>query len=560
VAVTRHSVLIGYTGGKPYLQLVDVDVARTVSLATPLDSRDYAVDSAYVRDDYVVLRSGTDFAAAVPSDLRSGATRLGAAWSVVPAADPGLVWLWQPARRYHEKPSTCVLVDGTGGERDRFELPAGYRLEGDTDHGLVVRDDLGFGLWDRGSEWFARAQSGRAVFVHRDGLILVSSDDGLSVWDLAADDVRPLEPPDGVERPFFVDAAPSSTLIAWKSDRHRAEHDSDVVIADLAGPAVVAVVPVELPFLGSLCWSHDARWLYASFWEDPIVRCFSADASVIEDVHFAKRVGNLLCDLGSVPAPLTTKRLLIDYDGAAAGRLAPTSSEKSLRTAVAAVLRDELGPSVTTAIMNVTRPGVRLVANDSGRSQIGGMPRLPSAVAWPRRDGTPLSLLAQVDLGEVRRAWRTSPFPTSGSLAFFYGPMNNAGLITDDAVVLHLWDGSEETADDEHARVFDAVAVRPQLILTLPAELDEAIGEDVAEAARNLFAEMFANTSGASHQMGGHASWIQGGAPGELLLQVDCDSEAGMEWGDGGRVYFLLPQAQLDAGSFDRATAIEECY
>ena len=149
---THESLLVGYTGGKPYLQLIDVDATRVVSLATPLDGRDYTVDHAYARDGYVVLHSGTDLAVSVPSDLRSGAPRLGFGWSVVPAVDPAFVWLWQPERnrdssvdarcRRHVSLSTALVwsagLPGSAatvcgipkGEQRHDEQHALHRLDG----------------------------------------------------------------------------------------------------------------------------------------------------------------------------------------------------------------------------------------------------------------------------------------------------------------------------------------------------------------------------------------------------------------------------------------------
>jgi uncharacterized protein YwqG len=39
-----------------------------------------------------------------------------------------------------------------------------------------------------------------------------------------------------------------------------------------------------------------------------------------------------------------------------------------------------------------------------------------------------------------------------------------------------------------------------------------------------------------------------------LLAQVDNDSRSGMEWGDTGRLYWMIRRDDLAAGRFDRTT------
>ena len=561
---TRRSFLVAHTGGKPRLQIVDLDGARTVPLATPLDRDAGAVKHAHLRDGYVAIHAESSIG--VSTDLQSGARRLGSGWFMVRAADPALVWRWE-APPSEDAPSTCVLVDGTGEARARYLLNGGYRLRGDTAVGPVVdavagihsRDAARVGLWDVDAGTVVTERAGWFIGAHPQGSVLLSRENVLEVWDVTRDHVAAVDLPDGVESPQFPSFAPTSTLVAWPSGRYARGRPVRVVIADMATASVVAVVPVDVPYLGSLCWSHDARWLYASFREAPIVRCFSADGSEVNDVRFQRAVGNLECDLGPAVAPLTAKRIVVTFEGAESGRLPRTASEKMLHTATASALRDELGRFVTKRVMDLARPAVRLVADDVGRSQIGGPPRLPVGTEWPSHDGRPLSLLAQIDLADVRRAWRGSPYPSTGSLAFFYGPLDQDSF-AEHAVVIHVEGHAVETEPPSQTPSFTAVPVRPELMITLPTDVDERIGDhNGSAAARNLFAELFGIAGGPWHQMGGHPGWIQGGQPGELVLQVDCDIEAGMEWGDGGRVFFLLDGAELATQNFLAVTAVEEC-
>ena len=47
----------------------------------------------------------------------------------------------------------------------------------------------------------------------------------------------------------------------------------------------------------------------------------------------------------------------------------------------------------------------------------------------------------------------------------------------------------------------------------------------------------------------------------KLLLQIDSDEKRlGWMWGDAGRVYFWARQQEIEAGDFDGAWAILQCY
>ena len=54
---------------------------------------------------------------------------------------------------------------------------------------------------------------------------------------------------------------------------------------------------------------------------------------------------------------------------------------------------------------------------------------------------------------------------------------------------------------------------------------------------------------------------LRDGTDWRLLLQLDSDEDApGWMWGDCGRLYFWLPEAELRAGRFDRTWLNLECY
>ena len=112
------------------------------------------------------------------------------------------------------------------------------------------------------------------------------------------------------------------------------------------------------------------------------------------------------------------------------------------------------------------------------------------------------------------------------------------------------------------------------------------VGEEEFEA----YLEML-ESSGTLHRIGGHADLIQnpielqaqlvsngiycgdgdayesaeairlasGAADWILLLQLDSEEEAGMMWGDMGRLYFLIHKKDLANGNFDKVWTILQC-
>ena len=63
-------------------------------------------------------------------------------------------------------------------------------------------------------------------------------------------------------------------------------------------------------------------------------------------------------------------------------------------------------------------------------SWFGGAPRI-GAIPWPRKKGTPLHFLAQIDFAEVAAAACNTTLPTAGSLAFFVGEGGTVVFVPD---------------------------------------------------------------------------------------------------------------------------------
>lgn len=248
-----------------------------------------------------------------------------------------------------------------------------------------------------------------------------------------------------------------------------------------------------------------------------------------------------------------------------------------------------------------SRPCLRLVPGGGGLSRLGG----PASTgdAWPRHDGRPLSLIAQLDLAEMRAAGSPDWLPAEGRLLFFYElELSTWGFDPTDAgsaLVRHetaMVDEAAEPDDLPQDRRFDAYPITFVSDVSLPSE--ERLEIDwkalsVQEQGELEAAVEALTPAEPAHQIGGYPLPVQGDGmelecqlvtngvyagnpsgytksnidasrPGaadwRLLLQLDTDDAAGMMWGDTGRLYFWIREQDARAGEFSRTWTILQCY
>jgi hypothetical protein len=131
-------------------------------------------------------------------------------------------------------------------------------------------------------------------------------------------------------------------------------------------------------------------------------------------------------------------------------------------------------------LLELALPSIRLLPG-TGRSHLGGTAELPLETEWPDRNGSPLSLIAQLFLDELVLHDHEGLLPRSGSLVFFYDaeeqplgfdPADRWGF----AVVFVPPDAATE--DRSSGEVFPRLQLAARAELTLPPdptelELDE---------------------------------------------------------------------------------------
>ena len=250
-----------------------------------------------------------------------------------------------------------------------------------------------------------------------------------------------------------------------------------------------------------------------------------------------------------------------------------------------------LAPLQASSVRLKTRP-VDEAQIAVGASKLGGWPDRPAGTAWPSWQGAPLGFIAQIHLDELRANPAAQALPETGWLYFFYDGRQQAfgDQPTDRGAwqVLYQPAGAlqrqaapaglpAESRYKPCAVVDDAVEhMLPQDPRVLAPALDWT--PDEQHKYEDFIYSRVADRGTPRHRLLGHAEelqndlhlqcqllahgikdeqdpraaeWAAGALNWQLLLQVDSDDTAGMQWGNSGRLYFCIEQAALQARRFD---------
>ena len=213
-----------------------------------------------------------------------------------------------------------------------------------------------------------------------------------------------------------------------------------------------------------------------------------------------------------------------------------------------------------------------------------------------------MSFIAQVDLAQVSPFDIESRLPSEGLLSFFYAAVTQEAWGFDpadygSAVVLYtpanvltryLESPSDLTADG----LFTPLALRPKLEISFaPWESFDVDQLGMSREEESAYAELLEQEDEVIHRLLGHPNPVQGDMQLEcqlvtnglycgdssgyqdpragdlragasdwrLLLQIDSEEEAGMMWGDVGRLYYWIRDADLAAREWDLSWLILQC-
>ncbi|HEY7153494.1 MAG TPA: YwqG family protein [Gemmataceae bacterium] len=280
--------------------------------------------------------------------------------------------------------------------------------------------------------------------------------------------------------------------------------------------------------------------------------------------------------------------------------------DKRVADVIRAVGRETDAPQeVVEAVVRGALPSIRLITQFSkegeaprlGGCRIGGLPDLPAGVNWPRlsaalkcapsapqREDEPLWFLMQVNLAEVAATDVATLLPKAGMLYFFFHwHAADEPEAPDTGLVLFHKGGElplrrvEAPTDMHSAAHFRGVNLMPHLEWTVPPLCDYTnchLGFWDNLDYRVTEIQGFDDGWGPApvHRMLGHPEFLQSNRLAErevLLLQVssDCPSgisgvgpypETGMMWGDVGRIYYIISEADLKTQHFGNVLAVLE--
>lgn len=219
-------------------------------------------------------------------------------------------------------------------------------------------------------------------------------------------------------------------------------------------------------------------------------------------------------------------------------------------------------------VLGLARPAVNVVAKRTaeakiplGASKFGGGPDLPPGANWPGYRGAPLSFLAQINLAELAPSPACHELPASGMLSVFchYDPDGgNDDFPKGSWNLLHFPDSSKLFRSLPPEVSFNPCRLAFRECTTVPdpeSPWNKAIGFGHHEDAEDLYREVIVGPVG-GHQLLGYPAPLQDDPLRKTtvrhLLTIDSDEKPGWAWDEAGSLFFLIDEADLKAGRFDR--------
>lgn len=222
-------------------------------------------------------------------------------------------------------------------------------------------------------------------------------------------------------------------------------------------------------------------------------------------------------------------------------------------------------------------------AEGSSDSWLGGQPALPRGMPWPHGPEGALRFICQLCLAQVRLGGGPNWLPSDGTILAFHDERHGAAdqvriiYVSADAV-LERRAATELAAWPYRASPVSFVAER-----SLPSLdwLDEA-HLNLEDGELDVLADLpSADLPAPRHLVGGYPEEIQNeqmamacdAATGQeppnraravrtwrMLLQIDSDEAVGSQFGDGGRLYVFVREADARRGHFESTVTISQTY
>jgi hypothetical protein len=215
-------------------------------------------------------------------------------------------------------------------------------------------------------------------------------------------------------------------------------------------------------------------------------------------------------------------------------------------------------------------PCLSLTADEAEgrRSRFGGVPFAPAGTDWPRRDnGRPLHFIAQIDTLELPDTPMVSLLPSGGLLLFFYDGEEVADAPDSAAVIfVPMVDRLEPLIPP--ADTLDGF-VRPVAGMSFSIDASVEVYDEWLDDGQLEPALRARRPAPSCHRALGRPEPIQGDPRQHipnviaddcrLLLQIDCGDPLGFEFGDSGRIYYLIGEDALRNRQWDEVRVVLDC-
>ena len=235
-----------------------------------------------------------------------------------------------------------------------------------------------------------------------------------------------------------------------------------------------------------------------------------------------------------------------------------------------------------------------------GQSKIGGKPDLSNSSQWPMTNSKKsLSFIGQLNCAELKTFDKDNLLPNEGLISFFYCSEQEAWGFdpkdTDRFKVIYAesienLDRINFPKDLEQHSIFQPNELKFDSSLSLPGWEHESIDGILSDDEADHYIEI---SSGAENQILGYANCVQGpmelecqlvtnglycGDPSGyedpkrkelesgkadwiLLFQLDSEEDnAGMMWGDAGKLYYWIRKQDLKNKNFEKSWFVLQCY
>jgi len=254
-----------------------------------------------------------------------------------------------------------------------------------------------------------------------------------------------------------------------------------------------------------------------------------------------------------------------------------------------------MSPEFAGRVQSLARPAIGLWPQCPGgelritTSRLGGMPHAPTDWSWPLCRTEPLFFLGQINCAELQGLSTAEKLPPSGLLAFFadHDAVNGRTDFYEESFAVYHWTDLDRLVPAkppiELLKMFPLCALAFRAMIEFPDPTsrcikdlnwdddDESAHYELRGAIRNHGVPEPSWDRISYSKLLGWPDWVQYESERmkesdksdglNLLLQLDTytDGKKWVEWGDAGRLYFLIRDADLAARRFDRCAFEMQC-